>query len=95
MVITNRVTDLLGDTPLLRIHGLTGPDDAPVLHIVLQKAESLGNWKRIVAVLPDDGMKYLSTDFYDSIQTPLIRGTCLDGSTAESPAESDNILKGV
>jgi len=67
MVITNRVTDLLGDTPLLRIHGLTGPDDAPVLHIALQKEESLGNWKRIVAVLPDDGMKYLSTDFYDSI----------------------------
>ena len=67
MVITNRVTDLLGDTPLLRINRLTGPDDAPVLHFVLQKAESLGNWKRIVAVLPDDGMKYLSTDFYDSI----------------------------
>ncbi len=67
MVITNRVTHPLGDTPLLRIHRLAGPDDAPVLHIVLQKAESLGNWKRIVAVLPDDGMKYLSTDFYDSI----------------------------
>ena len=66
MVITNRVTDLLGDTPLLRTHRLAEPDDAPVLHIVLQKEESLGNWKRIVAVLPDDGMKYLSTDFYDS-----------------------------
>ncbi len=45
MVITNRVTDLLGDTPLLRIHRLAGSDDAPVLHIVLQKAESLGKEK--------------------------------------------------
>jgi len=91
MVITNRVTDLLGDTPLLRVNRLTGPDDADhpavkeaairaakneglllgmsgaaILHIALQKAESLGRGKRIVAVLPDNGMKYLSTDFYDS-----------------------------
>jgi cysteine synthase len=65
MDVTYSVTDLKGDTPLLRTHRLAGPDDAPVLHIVLQKAESLGKGKRIVAVLPDDGMKYLSTNFYD------------------------------
>ena len=68
---------------------------AAILYIALQKAESLGTGKRIVTVLPDDGMKYLSTDFYDNKKTPLNRRTCLDGSTPESPAESDNILKGV
>ncbi len=40
MDIANSVTDLIGDTPLLRINMLTGPDD---------------------------GMKYLSTDFYGNI----------------------------
>jgi cysteine synthase A len=38
---------------------------AAILHIALQKAKSLGKGKQIVAILPDDGMKYLSTDFYD------------------------------
>ncbi len=37
-----------------------------ILHIAVQKAEGLGKEKRIVAVLPDDGMKYLSADFYDN-----------------------------
>jgi cysteine synthase A len=45
---------------------LVGMSAAAILHIALQKAVSLGKGKRIVAVLPDDGMKYLSTDFYDS-----------------------------
>ena len=91
MGTTNSVTDPIGDTPLLRINRLTGPDDADhpavkeaairaaknegllmgmsvaaILHIAVQKAEGLGKGKRIVAVLPDDGMKHLSTDFYDS-----------------------------
>jgi cysteine synthase len=44
---------------------LVGMSAAAILHIALQKAESLGKGKRIVAVLPDDGMKYLSTNFYD------------------------------
>lgn len=66
MDIANSVTDLIGETPLLRISRLAGPDDATVLHIMLQKTASLGREKRIVAVLPDDGMKYLSTDFYAS-----------------------------
>jgi cysteine synthase len=45
---------------------LVGMSGAAILHIALQKAVSLGKGKRIVAVLPDDGMKYLSTDFYDN-----------------------------
>ncbi len=91
MDIANSVTDRIGDTPLLRIDRLAGPEDADhpavkeaanraeknedllvgmsgaaILHITLQKAESLGTGKRIVALLPDDGMKYLSADFYDN-----------------------------
>ncbi len=31
MDIANSITDLIGDTPLLRINKLTGPDDAEVL----------------------------------------------------------------
>jgi cysteine synthase len=45
---------------------LVGMSAAAILYIALKKAESLGKGRRIVAVLPDDGMKYLSTDFYDS-----------------------------
>jgi len=45
---------------------LVGMSAAAILHIALKKAEVIGKGKRIVAVLPDDGMKYLSTDFYDS-----------------------------
>jgi cysteine synthase len=44
---------------------LVGASAAAILQIALKKAQSLGKGKRIVAVLPDDGMKYLSTDFYD------------------------------
>ncbi len=39
---------------------------AAILYIALQKAESLGTGKRMVTVLHDDEMKYLSTDFYDN-----------------------------
>ncbi len=45
---------------------LVGMSAAAILHIALQKAKSLGKGKKIVAILPDDGMKYLSTDFYSS-----------------------------
>jgi cysteine synthase len=44
---------------------LVGMSAAAILHIALKKAEVIGKGKRIVAVLPDDGMKYLSTDFYN------------------------------
>ena len=42
-----------------------GASAAAILHIALEKAKSLGLGRRIVAVLPDDGMKYLSTDLYN------------------------------
>ncbi|MBC8223697.1 hypothetical protein H8E65_03845 [Candidatus Bathyarchaeota archaeon] len=45
---------------------LMGMSVTAILHIAVQKAEGLGKEKRIVAVLPDDGMKYLSADFYDN-----------------------------
>ena len=43
-----------------------GMSGAAILHVALQKAESLGTGKRMVTVLHDDEMKYLSTDFYDN-----------------------------
>jgi cysteine synthase len=46
---------------------LVGMSAAAILHIALDKAKKIGNENRIVAVLPDSGMKYLSTDFFDSI----------------------------
>jgi cysteine synthase len=48
---------------------LVGMSAAAILHIALEKAKSLGKGRRVVAVLPDSGMKYLSTDFFDSIET--------------------------
>ena len=44
---------------------LLGTSAAAILHIALEKAKQLGKGKRIVAVLPDNGMKYLSTDLYN------------------------------
>jgi cysteine synthase len=46
---------------------LVGMSAAAILHIALEKAKTLGNERRVVAVLPDSGMKYLSTDFFDSV----------------------------
>jgi cysteine synthase len=42
-----------------------GASAAAILHIALLKAKKLGHGKKIVAILPDDGMKYLSTDLYN------------------------------
>ena len=44
---------------------LVGASAAAILYVALKKSKSLGHGKRIVAVLPDDGMKYLSTDLYN------------------------------
>jgi cysteine synthase len=38
---------------------------ASVMYVALQKASELGKGKTIVAVLPDDGMKYLSTPLFE------------------------------
>lgn len=41
-----------------------GLSAAAIMYVALQKAKKLGRGKTIVAVLPDDGMKYLSTPLF-------------------------------
>ncbi len=48
MGIANSVTDLIGDTPLLRINRLTGPDDAEVL-VKLESFNAGGSIKDRIA----------------------------------------------
>jgi len=42
-----------------------GISAASVLHVALNKAKELGRGKTVVAVLPDSGMKYLSTTVFE------------------------------
>jgi len=42
-----------------------GISAAAILYVSLQKAYELGEGKTIVAVLPDSGLKYLSTDLVE------------------------------
>ena len=44
---------------------LIGMSAAAIIHISLRKARDLGKSKTIVAILPDDGMKYLSTPLFE------------------------------
>jgi cysteine synthase len=44
---------------------LIGMSAAAIIHISLRKARELGKSKTIVAILPDDGMKYLSTPLFE------------------------------
>jgi cysteine synthase A len=37
-----------------------------VMYIALQKAKELGQGKTIVAILPDGGEKYLTTNLFES-----------------------------
>jgi cysteine synthase len=41
-----------------------GLSAAAIMYVALQKAKKLGRGKTIVAVLPDDGMKCLSTPLF-------------------------------
>jgi cysteine synthase len=43
---------------------LVGISSAAIIYVSLQKANTLGKGKRIVAILPDSGLKYLSTDLF-------------------------------
>jgi cysteine synthase len=43
---------------------LVGIRSAAIIYVSLQKANTLGKGKRIVAILPDSGLKYLSTDLF-------------------------------
>lgn len=45
---------------------LVGISSAAIIYVSLQKANTLGKGKRIVAILPDSGLKYLSTDLFDN-----------------------------
>ncbi|MCW3974674.1 MAG: PLP-dependent cysteine synthase family protein [Candidatus Bathyarchaeota archaeon] len=44
---------------------LIGMSAAAIIHISLRKARELDKSKTIVAILPDDGMKYLSTPLFE------------------------------
>jgi cysteine synthase len=44
---------------------LIGVSAASILYVALKKAKELGPGKTVVAVLPDSGMKYLSTQLYE------------------------------
>jgi cysteine synthase len=44
---------------------LIGISSAAILYVALRKAEELGSGKTVVAILPDSGMKYLSTDLFE------------------------------
>lgn len=44
---------------------LLGQSSACALHVAIQKARELGPGKNIVAVFPDNGFKYLSTDLFE------------------------------
>lgn len=43
---------------------LVGMSSGAVMHVALQKARELGKGKTIVAILPDTGERYLSTDLF-------------------------------
>ncbi len=43
---------------------LIGMSAAAIMYVALQKAKELGKGKTVVAVLPDDGSKYLSTPLF-------------------------------
>jgi cysteine synthase A len=45
---------------------LVGITSGAVLYVALRKAKELGKDKKIVAVLPDSGEKYLSTTLFQS-----------------------------
>jgi len=45
---------------------LIGMSSAAIMYVALRKAKELGRGKVIVAVLPDDGLKYLSTSLFAS-----------------------------
>lgn len=44
---------------------LIGISSAAILYVALKEAEELGVGKTVVAILPDSGIKYLSTDIFD------------------------------
>jgi len=63
--IYNNVGDLIGNTPLVRINKLND-GGAEVLAVALRLSRLPENkGKRIVALLPDSGERYLSTWLFE------------------------------
>jgi len=65
--LSNEDTPAIYETArrLAREEGLlVGQSSAAIVYVSLQKARVLGKGKRIVAVLPDSGLKYLSTELF-------------------------------
>lgn len=54
-----------------------GMSSGAILHVALRKAKELGKGKTIVAVLPDNGDKYLTTNLFET-QEPVLTRT-IDG----------------
>ncbi len=46
---------------------------AAILCVALREARRLGNGRNVVAVLPDDGYKYLSTNLYSDEEDVALR----------------------
>ena len=44
---------------------LVGQSSAAIMKVAVKKAKELGKGKTVVAVLPDSGLKYLSTDLFE------------------------------
>lgn len=44
---------------------LMGISGAAIMYVALQKAKEIGKSKTIVTIIPDDGMKYLSTSLFE------------------------------
>lgn len=59
------ILDAIGDTSLLRLRRVVPPDSANVI-AALAVAERLGPGAKVVTLLADSGLKYLSTDVYRS-----------------------------
>jgi len=53
---------------------LIGMSSGAILHVALKKAKELGKGKTIVAILPDNGDKYLTTNLFE-IGTPASSGS--------------------
>jgi len=43
---------------------LIGLSSAAIMYVALKKAKEIGRDKVIVAILPDNGLKYLSTELF-------------------------------
>ena len=44
---------------------LVGQSSAAIMDVAVKKAKEIGRGRTIVAVLPDNGLKYLSTDLFE------------------------------